>query len=584
MSAAQPRSPHLPRDKKKPKSVVILAPENWPEGPSKEAYHGIMGAVVRCVEPHTEADPHAILLQGLVGFGNLIGRRAHFMVEAREMYLNEFLVLVGKSGRSRKGTSWARALQVLEPSDPQWARERRQMGLSSSEGLITAVRDSNGENDKGVEDKRLMVEEEEFVGVLRQSQRQGNTLSAMLRTAWDKGSLQTLTRKSERATGAHVSIIGHITAEELKESLTKTEQANGFGNRFLWIVTRRCRILSDGSENPPELNNYIERIRAAAEFARSVDRMQRSPEAQALWHEIYLQLANDEAGIVGTLLGRGEAHITRLSCLYALMDSSRIVQPVHLKAALALWEYTERCVRYIFGRRVGTPIADTIIAALQKTPEGLTRKDIGTLFNRHQSAERIDEVLAMLAHQRLAITERIATKGRPREVWRVAVGEASPNAPAELGAAIRRMVEEFDDSSVNRLWQQVRAKAADATAGEVEHAVALHMPRIRKGSIHSPVPFLMSVVPAWFEGNTLAEYRAGQAQLAAASSNEPEAAFVPFEDQRAMYLKRIPELEAALLTESDANARQLIERNLDDAWTWLQNSPKVGGEEEGIDR
>ena len=38
------------------------------------------GAVCRAVEPHTEADPTAILLQYLGAFGNVIGREPHWLI------------------------------------------------------------------------------------------------------------------------------------------------------------------------------------------------------------------------------------------------------------------------------------------------------------------------------------------------------------------------------------------------------------------------------------------------------------------------------------------------------------------------
>jgi hypothetical protein len=43
-------------------------------------------------------------------------------------------------------------------------------------------------------------------------QRDGNILSVTIRDAWDKGDLHPLTKTSRiKATGAHISIIGHIT-------------------------------------------------------------------------------------------------------------------------------------------------------------------------------------------------------------------------------------------------------------------------------------------------------------------------------------------------------------------------------------
>src|SRR5262249_33688502 len=116
-------------------------------------------------------------------------------------------------------------------------------GLSSGEGLIWEVRDpitkrervkekgqpvrfEEVEADPGVTDKRLLVFEPEFANVLRMIERQGNILSAVLRMAWDSGSLRTLVKNNPaRATGAHVSLIGHVTAEELHRYLSTTEVA-----------------------------------------------------------------------------------------------------------------------------------------------------------------------------------------------------------------------------------------------------------------------------------------------------------------------------------------------------------------------
>jgi hypothetical protein len=66
-----------------------------------------------------------------------------------------------------------------------------------------------------VADKRLQVVEYRVRLGARRMGRDGNTLSAVLRAAWDHGDLSTLTRNSPlRASGAHVSIVGHITQTE----------------------------------------------------------------------------------------------------------------------------------------------------------------------------------------------------------------------------------------------------------------------------------------------------------------------------------------------------------------------------------
>ena len=78
-------------------------------------------------------------------------------------------------------------------------------------------------------------------GALRVMQREGNLLSRVLRDAWDKGNLATMTKNAPaRATGACISIIGHITAAELRECLDRTEMANG-GRRWWFLCPRTGR-------------------------------------------------------------------------------------------------------------------------------------------------------------------------------------------------------------------------------------------------------------------------------------------------------------------------------------------------------
>ena len=125
--------------------------------------------------------------------------------------------------------------------------------------------------DPGVADKRLLVLEPEFGGVLKALTRDGNKLSAVIRMAWDGDILATMTKTSPfRATNAHVGIIGHITADELMWLLTECDQANGLANRFVWVCCRRSKLLPFGGNIPPdELDRLQKRLKAAAEFAKA---------------------------------------------------------------------------------------------------------------------------------------------------------------------------------------------------------------------------------------------------------------------------------------------------------------------------
>jgi hypothetical protein len=415
--------------------LPIPEPPPWPDPPGAEAFYGLPGNIARAIEPASEADPAALLVQALVSFGSVIGRGAYFEVEADRHHANEFAVLVGKTSKARKGTSWGRIARLFREAQDAWADERVQSGLSSGEGLIWAVRDpitkqerikEQGqvryeavEADPGIEDKRLLVLEPEYANALKQTERTGNTVSVILRNAWDGRDLRSMTKNSPaRATGAHVSLVGHITADELRRYLTVTEAANGYGNRHLWVCADRSKKLPEGGRVDGAAWEALraELVQALA-FARSAGEMRRDGEARSLWHQVYGQLSEGRPGLAGAMLARAEAHVMRLAMTYALMDRSQAIGAAHLLAALALWDYCERSVYFVFGDHLGDPLADDLLRLLRASPNGLTRNEITNYLGRHQSSDRIGRALGLLLQHHLVRHESQNTGGRPAERW-----------------------------------------------------------------------------------------------------------------------------------------------------------------------
>src|SRR5438132_4748505 len=133
----------------------------WPQPLNGAALNGIVVKYVRLVDPASEADQAALMLQFLIAAGNVIGHRPHYQVEDTRHYLNLYTVLVGMTSKSRKGTSWGRVEKLFAAVDEPWTSHRISDGLSSGEGVIEAVRDPSG-NDEGIADKRLLVSQGEF--------------------------------------------------------------------------------------------------------------------------------------------------------------------------------------------------------------------------------------------------------------------------------------------------------------------------------------------------------------------------------------------------------------------------------------
>ena len=304
---------------------------------SDKVFYGLAGETVKTIEPETEADNAALLIQFLAGFGSLIGKTAYFKIGADFHFTKIFAVLVGVSSRGRKGTSWSEIERLLIRADESF-RDCIQNGLSSGEGLIYHVRDEQTAKkpikkngvitdyqdeiiDEGASEKRAFIVEPEFARVLKVISREGNTLSSVIRQAWDTDRLRVMTKNPIKATDAHVSLVGHITETELMRNLEETETANGFANRFLWLCVRRSKYLPEGGNlSESELNEVVGKLNDAVQFARNTHEIKRDSEANRLWHRVYKKLSDGYGGLLGSVTSRATAQVMRLACLYALLD------------------------------------------------------------------------------------------------------------------------------------------------------------------------------------------------------------------------------------------------------------------------
>lgn len=410
---------------------------SWPAPLKPEALYGLAGDIVRLVEPHTEADPAAILTNILVMTGNAVGYMPHFVAEQTKHGLRLFAVQVGDTAKGRKGAAEAIARAVFNEAASEWLAHNLTTGLSTGEGLIWGVRDAiskvepirdkgraTGETqdvliDRGITDKRLLVIEPEFARTLRVMARDGNSLSAVVRQAWDSGNLSVLTKNTPaKATGGHISIVGHITKDELLHYLDSIEAFNGFANRFLWVAVKRSKCLPEGGDLPyHELKRLGKLLGERIRGGQRAGLITRDPDARAIWHDVYPKLSEGKPGLVGAVLGRAEAQVMRLACIYALLDNSNIIRAAHLTAALAYWERCEASGKYIFGDKVGDPVADTIFARLCQGEA--TQTELSTLFGRNYPASRLSQALEVLVKTGLATSFQKETGGRPQIVWRV---------------------------------------------------------------------------------------------------------------------------------------------------------------------
>jgi hypothetical protein len=398
----------------------------WPAPLKPAAFHGLAGEIVRRIEPHTESDPAALLAQFLLAFGNSARRAAHWLAEDTPHFTNEFAVIVGQSSVARKGTSLDRILALFEGADLDWRKNLVSSGLVSGEGVVHAIRDAKRNElgvieDEGARDKRLFVTESEFASVLSVFARKENTLSAILRNAWDSKTLRTLAKNvGEVASEPHVSIVAHITFDELKSKLAKDDLSNGVANRFLWICAQRSKQLPlGGTLRAADCQDLITQLSARLKLAKTRGLVGFTSAAENLWCSIYAGLNQERPGTLGNVTSRAPAHARRLALIYALLDGADVVDTPHLQAALAFWQYCHASAECIFGGL--SALARDIHERLRlEFPGELHRTDLHDATGRNKPANEITRALAEIQRYGLATSRKEQTGGAPRELWRAA--------------------------------------------------------------------------------------------------------------------------------------------------------------------
>ena len=285
--------------------------KTWPML-GERALYGLPGEIVRTIEPETESDPAALLLSFLVAFGSLAGPGPHALANGAQHPARLFGVVVGETAKARKGGSLAQIKRIMEHVDEEFFPRRSRSGMTSGEGLIKRAADGG--------DKRLFVNESEFVRALVGAGRDGSTLSAVMREAWDSGDLNVMTKEEVTATGVHVCILGHITLEEAQVSITGLHAGSGFANRFLWTLARRGKLLPSGGNLDDQIVAELGRkTRDRVNEARTRGTLRRTSEAEDRWRDLYAILGDDvPGGLIGGVVARGEAQVLRLSVAYAL--------------------------------------------------------------------------------------------------------------------------------------------------------------------------------------------------------------------------------------------------------------------------
>jgi Protein of unknown function (DUF3987) len=401
------------------------APLLTPPRAVTEMFFGITGEVAKAAAMGTEVNPVAAAGFYLTLLSAAIGRDLYLSVGNTFHHARINGVHVGRTAIGRKGDAQGLGRRIRAKVCETFDMGRfHSGGLSSREGLAGAIQDSKGDGDTdGTDDKRLLIVESEFSNTLAQGKREGNTLTAALRDAWDGNDIKPLVKHSPtHCTAPHISIWANITPPELRSMMTERDVSNGFLNRFLFIWAERTQLVPLPIRTSDEVvNDFAARTQEIVTWAiggypesKNTRRMNLSDEAQALYVASYPRLCDGDAPAkVATLMERAAPYSLRLAMLFAITDQSLVIGRQHLHAALAWVTYCGQSVAYIFGsdeenrtHREHCEHSEKLTAFLKDQPDcSASRTDIASrCFSGHVGRAKLDDLLkSMAADQKITI-------------------------------------------------------------------------------------------------------------------------------------------------------------------------------------
>ncbi len=400
--------------------------------PDPAVHHGVAGEIVRKLDPTTEADPVAVLATLLSAAGVCIGPGPHVIAGDSRHPLLVNTLLLGTTSAGKKGTSYAAVRRVLAHAARSFLAENVTSGLSSGEGLITEVADND--SDDGEEeppDTRRLIVEEEFGGTLARARREGNTLAAVIRQAWDGGTLKVLNVKNNRhvATGTHIAILGHITPGEFSHRVSDADLAGGTYNRFLPIYCHRSKLLADGGGAADDTVHTVARLFSeAVGAARETRQVFPDEDAFELWRDvIYPELAShDHEGPLAGFVARAAPYTLRLAALYAVLDGRHRIERGDLVAAHALVTYSRESAAHVLGEVADDDERRVVAAIAAAGEQGMTRRQIQMgVFTGHMYGADLDDLLERVSARADITEERKHTGGRPTAVYTYTDGDGA---------------------------------------------------------------------------------------------------------------------------------------------------------------
>lgn len=343
--------------------------DEYPEPPA-EAEYGWFGRYVDLVYPTTEASRGFHLVAGLTAAGAACGRRIALEYSVGTIFPNQYNLLVGPTGSSRKGTAMKLARNLPTYRTPDANRVSispftviRNMG--SGAAVVKTLK----------ENPNTLLSLEEATTLFNNMHRQGGEelLDKMIE-AWDvPDSLEDNVKNNPNtAIEPYLSMIAGIQPGRLEEALGANEIESGLANRMGIFFGVRRRIIP--------LAPQLDKREAQALYAELRDAVMSYPDGERLkidrgeaenhWNEFYIRHSSQKGTEDENAMRiRHPEMALKWALLFAITDRDQAIRLHHLKAAIAIqdwmWEGIKRRLP-TWGVSIDKKIEELVFQALRQ--------------------------------------------------------------------------------------------------------------------------------------------------------------------------------------------------------------------------
>lgn len=418
----------------------------WPSPLADCCFQNAIGEYVLANDPNTEADPIGVLMQLFEYFGciigQLLGKDARFRLNHATHYTNDYLLIIGGSGKEgRKGTSLSDAeAPVVRGGFGLFIPINRMPGASTGEAIIAALQDPDPEPAPDPEvklskrtkprsslrmlgDGRLMITATEFSRLQTCMKRETNTLSPVLRQAWD-GRTLSLNTKNDPITSsmAHVSLIAHSTEAEFHAGTDNVQKLNGVLNRYQFCMVKASKSLPfPGQTADRHLEAVADAMIASRKWIDAADggrEFHLASSGRNLWRGFYDQSGKPTGdAILDAMCARDTSHVLRWAMRFAALECTAGIERRHLEPAIDIWRRCRESVVYMLG---GASRSEALVihdALSQAGKKGMSRTQISAMFHRHKSRDDITALLFILLREGLVRGITRKNKSHKLEMW-----------------------------------------------------------------------------------------------------------------------------------------------------------------------